>query len=83
MKLRSLQMIVGTNNAGKSNVLSALRLFYDDIKWTADDVPKVAPPDGTTAASIYFGVDAQSRPLGASARESLRCSCAQATKAFN
>lgn len=40
IEVHDYTMIVGANNAGKSNVLAALRLFYDDIKWSADDVPK-------------------------------------------
>ena len=26
-------LLVGANNAGKSNLLTALRAFYDDVKW--------------------------------------------------
>jgi len=33
-------MLVGANNAGKSNVVNALRCFYEDAKWTDDDFPK-------------------------------------------
>ncbi|MGI2325011.1 MULTISPECIES: ATP-dependent nuclease [Methylococcus] len=40
IEVHDYTMIVGANNAGKSNVLAALRLFYDDIKWSADDAPK-------------------------------------------
>lgn len=47
-------MIVGANNAGKSNVLSALRLFYDDTKWTADDVPKVGDPSDESWVQLGF-----------------------------
>lgn len=43
IEVHDYTMIVGANNAGKSNVLGALRLFYDDIKWSADDVPKSSP----------------------------------------
>ena len=35
-------MIVGASNSGKSNLLAALRLFFEGVKWSAaDDVPKV------------------------------------------
>ena len=27
-------MLVGANNAGKSNTLNALRCFYGDLKWS-------------------------------------------------
>ena len=33
-------MFVGANNSGKSNVLAALRCFYDDLSWSEDDIPK-------------------------------------------
>jgi putative ATP-dependent endonuclease of OLD family len=35
-------LLVGANNAGKSTILSALRIFYDHLKWTPDDLPKQA-----------------------------------------
>lgn len=34
-------MLVGANNAGKSNFINALRCFYGDLKWTEDDLPKI------------------------------------------
>ena len=34
-------MLVGANNAGKSNFMNALRCFYGDIRWTESDFPKV------------------------------------------
>jgi putative ATP-dependent endonuclease of the OLD family len=33
-------ILVGANNAGKSNVINALRCFYEDLKGTEDDFPK-------------------------------------------
>lgn len=33
-------MVVGANNAGKSNFLAALRAFYEDVKWSSEDIPK-------------------------------------------
>ena len=33
-------MLVCANNAGKSNVVNALRTFYDDLRWSEDDFPK-------------------------------------------
>ena len=38
-------LLVGANNAGKSTILNALRAFYDDSKWTADDFPKAGAVD--------------------------------------
>jgi putative ATP-dependent endonuclease of OLD family len=41
IEVHDYTMIVGANNAGKSNIGAALRAFYDDIKHSHDDVPKV------------------------------------------
>ena len=55
IEVHDYTMIVGANNAGKSNMLAALRLFYDDIKWSADDVPKaVAPSDDESWVELRF-----------------------------
>ena len=34
VEVHDYTMLVGANNAGKSNALSALRAFYEEIKWT-------------------------------------------------
>ncbi len=34
-------IVVGANNAGKSNIISALRAFYEDLKHSGDDLPKM------------------------------------------
>ena len=41
IEVHDYTMIVGANNAGKSNVLAALRAFYEDIKHSNDDLPKM------------------------------------------
>ena len=33
-------ILVGANNAGKSNFINALRCFYGDLKWADDDFPQ-------------------------------------------
>ena len=33
-------LLVGANDADKSTILNTLRAFYDDSRWTADDIPK-------------------------------------------
>lgn len=50
-------LLVGANNAGKSTVLNALRAFYDDIKWTADDFPKVGATDTDSWVQLKFLLD--------------------------
>jgi putative ATP-dependent endonuclease of OLD family len=49
-------LLVGANNAGKSTVINALRAFYDDLKWSADDFPKVGTLDGETWIEITFSL---------------------------
>ncbi len=39
-------ILVGANNAGKSNILAAIRAFYEDLKWSRDDLPLVGGKDG-------------------------------------
>lgn len=39
--LHDYTMLVGANNAGKSTIISALRVFYDHLKWSSDDLPKM------------------------------------------
>jgi predicted ATP-dependent endonuclease of OLD family len=41
IEVHDYTMIVGANNAGKSNIISALRAFYEDIKHSGDDIPKM------------------------------------------
>ncbi len=40
IEIHDYTMIVGANNAGKSNLLGALRAFYEESKWSNDDLPK-------------------------------------------
>lgn len=47
-------MLVGANNAGKSNVINALRCFYEDIKWSDDDLPKKGTYDQDSWVEITF-----------------------------
>ncbi|AHX13559.1 ATP-dependent endonuclease [Dyella jiangningensis] len=41
IEVHDYTMIVGANNAGKSNIISALRAFYEDFKHSGDDIPKM------------------------------------------
>lgn len=49
-------MLVGANNSGKSNVINALRAFYDDLKWSNDDFPKKDAADGESWIKITFAL---------------------------
>ncbi|ERE18213.1 ATP-dependent nuclease [Pseudogulbenkiania ferrooxidans] len=50
-------LLVGANNAGKSTILNALRAFYDDAKWTAEDFPKVGAADNESWVQLKFYLD--------------------------
>ena len=54
IEVHDYTMIVGANNAGKSNVLAALRAFYEDVKWSAEDVPKVGKSSEETWVELAF-----------------------------
>ncbi|MCE1182832.1 MAG: AAA family ATPase [Rhodocyclales bacterium] len=54
IEIHDYTMIVGANNAGKSNVLTALRAFYDDIKWSAEDVPKLGKSSDESWVELTF-----------------------------
>jgi len=50
-------LLVGANNAGKSNLLNAIRCFYDHLKWSPADVPKLGADDGESWIEVTFSVD--------------------------
>lgn len=54
IEVHSYTMLVGANNAGKSNIFGALRAFYEDIKWSADDIPKVGAVDREAWVELTF-----------------------------
>ncbi len=47
-------MLVGENNAGKSNVVSALRCFYENLKWNSSDLPKLGRVDDDSWVELSF-----------------------------
>jgi len=49
-------MLVGANNAGKSNIINALRCFYDDLKWSDDDFPKTGTKDDDSWVELTFAL---------------------------
>lgn len=55
IRLEPLSLIAGANNAGKSNVIDAIRLFYGDLKWDdGRDKPKVATSDAEAWVEVEF-----------------------------
>lgn len=50
-------LLVGANNAGKSTILNALRTFYDDVKWTAEDFPKIGAIDDESWVQLKFKLE--------------------------
>ena len=55
IRLEPLSLIAGANNAGKSNVIDAIRLFYGDLKWDENrDAPKVTPSDTESWVEVEF-----------------------------
>lgn len=50
-------LLVGANNAGKSTILNALRAFYDDAKWSAEDFPKAGATDNESWVQLKFHLD--------------------------
>jgi len=49
-------VLVGANNAGKSNIINALRCFYDDLKFTEDDFPKIGAEDQNSWIELSFNL---------------------------
>lgn len=54
--LEKYSLLVGENNAGKTNIITALRIFYeDDIKFDAkNDFPKCNPADKESWIELEF-----------------------------
>lgn len=53
LRIDDSTLLVGANNAGKSNVINAIRAFYDDLKWTTADFPKTGAKDDLAWIKIY------------------------------
>ncbi|KKR70029.1 MAG: hypothetical protein UU12_C0031G0008 [Candidatus Woesebacteria bacterium GW2011_GWA2_40_7b] len=53
--LQKYSILVGENNAGKTNIISALRVFYEEIKYdTKNDFPKFKTDDNESWVEITF-----------------------------
>lgn len=57
IEVHDYTLLVGANNAGKSTILNALRAFYEDLKWTADDFPKSGAADSDSWVQLKFSLD--------------------------
>ncbi|MXZ17173.1 MAG: AAA family ATPase [Rhodothermaceae bacterium] len=70
-ELSDYSILVGENNAGKTNIFTALRLFYENgVKYRKDDdYPKFAPPSGESWIELSFETtDDEQRSLKAEYR---------------
>jgi putative ATP-dependent endonuclease of OLD family len=58
--LRAYSLLIGANNSGKSNIVDAIRSFYDkDIKFEIErDLPKFKPTDNESWIEIEFQLSA-------------------------
>lgn len=55
VQLEALSLVAGPNNAGKSNLIDAIRMFYGDLKWEdARDAPKVESKDKESWVEVEF-----------------------------
>ena len=57
IEVHDFTMLVGANNAGKSNFMNALRCFYGDIRWTDNDFPKVESGVGDQESWVELSFD--------------------------
>lgn len=55
--VRKFSLFIGANNAGKSTIMNAIRLFYGDFNWSTDDFPKVGATDDEVWIEIEFLLD--------------------------
>lgn len=56
IEVQDYLILVGANNAGKSNFLAALRAFYEDIKWSNEDAPKTGNIDGESWVELTYAL---------------------------
>lgn len=53
--LQECSLLAGANNAGKSNLIDAIRIFYNDLTWNESrDFPKAPPEDKEVWVEIEF-----------------------------
>jgi predicted ATP-dependent endonuclease of OLD family len=52
--LKDYSLLIGANNSGKTNVIDALRIFYEKEKFDKEDIPKFKTDDQETWIEIEF-----------------------------
>ncbi len=54
LNLLDYSLLVGANNSGKTNIIDALRVFYEKEKWDKDDFPKFETDDQESWIEVEF-----------------------------
>jgi predicted ATP-dependent endonuclease of OLD family len=54
INLNDYSLLIGANNSGKTNVVDALRIFYENEKFDKEDIPKFATEDNESWIEIEF-----------------------------
>ncbi len=54
LSLNAYSLLIGANNSGKTNVIDALRIFYEKEKFDKEDFPKFKTDDQETWIEIEF-----------------------------
>ena len=54
--LLGYSLLVGANNSGKTNIIDALRIFYEREKWDKDDFPKFKTDDQESWIEVEFSL---------------------------
>ena len=57
LAIQGYMLLVGANNAGKSNVINAIRTFYDDIRWSENDFPKKGAKDDEAWIELSYALN--------------------------
>lgn len=55
--VQKFSLFIGANNAGKSTIMNAIRLFYGDFNWSVDDFPKTGAQDDDVWIEVEFKLD--------------------------
>lgn len=54
--VQKFSLFIGANNAGKSTIMNAIRLFYGDFNWSIEDFPKTGAHDEEVWIEIEFNL---------------------------